>query len=190
VRSLGGRQWATATASAFGRLVPKSERLGTVAESRQSTLSGHSGPRRNSNRRAPTYGTILGARGSQNGFNGGSKHGFAGIASRELTWTHPRNRSRLFFIVSNGHRALTAERHRLLKRLEDRAHSRLKGWEMRNMPESMKKLLQRRAALIEASTERCAAAVESRKLTSKLIEITYEVIAESRAQLIKINSLK
>ena len=107
-----------------------------------------------------------------------------------MTWTHPRNRSRLFFIVSNGHRALTAERHRLLKRLEDRAHSRLKGWEMRNMPESMKKLLQRRAALIEASTERCAAAVESRKLTSKLIEITYEVIAESRAQLIKIDSLK
>src|SRR5262249_47237038 len=34
---------------------------GGADERQGSTLSGHSGPRRNSNRRAPTYGTVLGA---------------------------------------------------------------------------------------------------------------------------------
>jgi hypothetical protein len=61
---------------------------------------------------------------------------------------------------------------------------------MRKVPESIENLLRRRAAQIEASTVRCAAAVESRTQTSKLIEITHQVIAESRTQLIKINIRK
>jgi len=56
------REGTFAGARGVNKVAPISAVRGAAIERQGSTLSGHSGPRRNSNRRAPTYGTVLGAR--------------------------------------------------------------------------------------------------------------------------------
>jgi hypothetical protein len=102
---------------------------------------------------------------------------------RSRRCTIAQKERRLLTIVSNGHRALTAERlGRFHEIMRDRAHSRPKPGRCA-LPDSVKILLSRTSDQIQASGQRCIAANRRIMQTTELVAISRNMLAHSRARL-------